>query len=346
MQVYLIHALGHSPKLSTLVSSPLLIAILELAAGCIVLIWAADRLVAGASSLSRRWGISPLIIGIGVIGFGTSAPEMLVSVMAALRGNPGLAVGNALGSNIANVGLILGLTAVIYPLSVARITFRRDLPVLFGVMTLTTVLMLDLFLGRIEAIVLLAGLVMVMVFLTRPVLMREIMAETVTTPAHPPPADAMSKRIAMIWTLTGLLLLPISAQILVNGAIGMATLVGVSDVVIGLTIVALGTSLPELAAAAASAIRREDDLTIGNILGSNLFNLLGVLGIAALITPMAIEPILLRRDIGAMFIITAALLVLAWRRSGPGQINRVAGGLLLGGYLLYQGLVIGQSLSS
>lgn len=325
-------------------SSPLLIALLELAAGCIVLIWAADRLVAGASSLSRRWGISPLIIGIGVIGFGTSAPEMLVSVMSAMRGNPGLAVGNALGSNIANVGLILGLTAVIYPLSVARSTFRRDLPLLFLVMALTTALLADLFLGRLEALVLLATLVMCMVFVV--LAMRRPGAETIMPMTEAIPDEAMSTRIALMWTLTGLVLLPISAQIFVNGAVDMATLLGVSDVVIGLTIVALGTSLPELAAAAASAIRRQDDLTIGNILGSNLFNLLGVLGIAALIAPMAIEPVLLQRDITAMFIITLALCVLAWRRTGNGHINRVSGGLLLSGYLLYQALIIGQSLTS
>ncbi len=306
--------------------------------------WAADRLVAGAASLSQRLGVSPLMIGIGIIGFGTSAPELLVSVMSALRGNPGLAVGNALGSNIANVGLILGLTALIYPLSVARSTFRRDLPLLFVVMALTTVLMADLFLGRIEALVLLATLAICMALLVAAIRRPEA-DQTLPIPKVDPTA-AMSTRIAILWTLTGLLLLPISAQIFVSGAIDIATLMGVSDVVIGLTIVALGTSLPELAAAAASAIRRQDDLTIGNILGSNLFNLLGVLGIAALITPMAIEPILLRRDITAMVVITLALCVLAWRRVGDGHINRVSGGLLLSGYLLYQALVIGQSLTS
>lgn len=325
-------------------SSPLLIALLQLAAGCIVLMWAADRLVAGAASLSQRWGVSPLLIGIGIIGFGTSAPELLVSVMSALHGNPGLAVGNALGSNMANVGLILGLTAVIYPLSVARSTFRLDLPLLFVVMALTTVLMADLFLGRIEALVLLATLAICMAIVVLTI--RRPRPDQIVLIPKVEPAAAMSTRIAMLWVGSGLVLLPISAQIFVSGAIDIAVLMGVSDVVIGLTIVALGTSLPELAAAAASALRRQDDLTIGNILGSNLFNLLGVLGIAALISPMAIEPILLRRDMAAMALITVALCVLAWRRVGDGHINRVSGAVLLSGYLLYQALVIGQALTS
>ena len=322
-------------------SSPVLVALFEVAAGCILLIWAADRLVAGAAALSQRLNVSPLVVGIGIIGFGTSAPELLVSVMSAWRGNPGLAVGNALGSNMANIGLILGLTALIYPLSVAQRTVRRDLPLLFAVMALTSVLMLDYFIGRFEAAVLLLTLMGVLTWLMRAELKHSNDASASPTPA----VAALSQRIALMWIATGLLLLPMSAHILVNGAITMATLLGISDVVIGLTIVAIGTSLPELAAAAASAWRREDNLTIGNIIGSNLFNLLGVLGVAALIAPMAIESTLLSRDMAAMFAITLLLLLVAGRRGRSGEITRVGGGLLLLSYLLYQTVVIGQAMA-
>lgn len=323
-------------------NSTLLVALLELIAGFILLIWAANKLITGASGLARNMGVSPLVVGLTIVGFGTSAPEMLVSAMASLRGNPSLAIGNAIGSNIANIGLILGLTAIIYPLRVERITLKREFSVLGLIMLLTLFLMWDLEFSRLDGIVLAAGLfslVVGMVWLG----MVKGDADPMTASLSEEVPDDLSTRSAVLWTVVGLVSLPLSAHILVNGAITMATIFGVSEAVIGLTIIAFGTSLPELAAAAACAMKKEDDLAIGNILGSNMFNLLGVLGIAALLHPMVIDPILLHRDLTVMFVITIALLLLCLRRSGPGLINRPSGLLLLAGFVTYQTILIKQT---
>ncbi len=317
----------------------LTIALLQLAAGFVLLIWAADRLVGGASALARNFGVPTLVVGLTIVGFGTSAPEMLVSAFASLRGNPSLAIGNAVGSNIANVGLILGLTALIYPLKVERITLKREFPVLGVIMLVTLALMWNLSFSRIDGLILIAGLALLVGGMVALGLTRGNKDPVTATLVEGVPQN-MATRTAVMWTVLGLALLPLSAHILVNGAVGLAMIVGVSDAVVGLTIVALGTSLPELAAAAACAFRKEDDLAIGNILGSNMFNLLGVLGIAALIHPMEIEAVLFNRDLLVMFAITILLFLLVWRRSGPGLINRPTAFLLFAGYIGYQSTVI------
>ncbi|QKK01994.1 MAG: calcium/sodium antiporter [Pseudomonadota bacterium] len=319
------------------------IALLQLAAGFVLLIWAADRLVTGASALARNIGVPTLIVGLTIVGFGTSAPEMLVSAMASLSGNPSLAVGNAIGSNIANIGLILGLTAIIYPLQVESITLRREIPVLSTIMLLTLLLMWDLELTRFDGIVLLGGLL---------ALVGGMVVLAIRTNGHDPLTETLAEEVpqdmatgpALAWTGIGLLVLPLSAHILVKGAVTLALIAGVSEAVIGLTVVALGTSLPELAAATACAIKKEDDLAIGNILGSNMFNLLGVLGIAAVLHPMQIESVLLHRDTSAMFLISLVLFLFVWRRHGPGQIARPAALLLFASYIGYQALVIFDAL--
>jgi len=319
------------------------IALLQLAAGFVLLIWAADRLVTGASALARNIGVPTLIVGLTIVGFGTSAPEMLVSAMASLSGNPSLAVGNAIGSNIANIGLILGLTAIIYPLQVESITLRREIPVLSTIMLLTLLLMWDLELTRFDGIVLLGGLL---------ALVGGMVVLAIRTNGHDPLTETLAEEVpqdmatgpALAWTGIGLLVLPLSAHILVKGAVTLALIAGVSEAVIGLTVVALGTSLPELAAATACAIKKEDDLAIGNILGSNMFNLLGVLGIAAVLHPMQIESVLLHRDTSAMFLISLVLFLFVWRRHGPGRIARPAALLLFASYIGYQALVIFDAL--
>lgn len=319
------------------------IALLQLLAGFVLLIWAADRLVSGASALARNFGVSTLIVGLTIVGFGTSAPEMIVSAIASLKGNPSLAIGNALGSNIANIGLILGLTALIYPLRVDSATFKREVPVLALIMLLALFLMWDLELSRLDGTVLIIGLFMLvgaMVLLGLKSGGQDPISAALAEEVPP----GMPMRAAVIWTVLGLILLPLSAQVLVTGAVTLALLVGVSEAVVGLTVVALGTSLPELAAAATSAYKREDDLAIGNILGSNMFNLLGVLGIAAVIEPMQIEPMLLNRDMLMMFAISILLLIMVWRRGGQGLITRPAALLLFAGYLGYQTLVISEAL--
>lgn len=326
-------------------STTLAIALLALIAGFILLIWAADRLISGASALARNFGVPPLIVGLTVVGFGTSAPELVVSAQASLGGYPALAIGNALGSNIANIGLILGLTALIYPLRVERITLKREFPVLGLIMLLTLAIMANLYMSRVDGLMLIGGLLLLiagMAWLS----MNSSEGDPVKDALADSLSDSMSTRKAALWTVVGLILLPLSAQILVKGAVTLATIAGVSEAVIGLTVVALGTSLPELAAAATSALKKEDDMAIGNILGSNMFNLLGVLGIAALVHPLVIEPILLHRDVTLMFIFTIVLFLLSWRRRGSGLINRPAALVLLSGYLAYQGVIISNSLGA
>ncbi|MCA1778741.1 MAG: calcium/sodium antiporter [Xanthomonadaceae bacterium] len=315
-------------------------ALIYLLIGFVLLVWSADRLVAGASALARNLGISALVVGVTIVGFGTSAPEMLVSALASLEGKPALAVGNALGSNIANIGLILGLTGIVYPMSVDRMSRRRELPFLAAVTLLTAVLMVDGALSRIDGVILASGLVLFLGFMI--VRGRNSVASDPSTQALINEISAdMPVRTAAVWTLIGLVALPVSAQILVTGAVGLANQMGVSEAVIGLTVVALGTSLPELAAAIASAVRKEDDLCIGNILGSNLFNLLGVLGLAALIHPMAIDPILIWRDLPVValtFLMLAAMAIFA------GRVGRIGAATLLTTYIVYQAAVVSYAL--
>ncbi|HKL53348.1 MAG TPA: calcium/sodium antiporter [Wenzhouxiangellaceae bacterium] len=318
----------------------LIASLVYLLVGFVLLVWSADRLVAGASALARNFGISALVVGVTIVGFGTSAPEMVVSALASLEGNPSLAVGNALGSNIANIGLILGLTCLVYPMSIDRSTCFREIPSLAAVTALTALLMIDGSLSRLDGMILAGGLALfigAMLYRGR----REVDLDPATRALVNEISQDMNNRAATAWTLVGLVVLPLSAQLLVTGAVGMATLLGVSEAVVGLTIVALGTSLPELAAAMASALRKEDDLCIGNILGSNLFNLLGVLGIAALIHPMAIESLLIVRDLP---VVAITFMMLAGMAVFGGRIGRVSAGVLLTTYIVYQFAVFQQAL--
>ena len=317
----------------------MLLAILQLISGFILLVWAADRLVAGASGLASNYGISPLIIGLTIIGFGTSAPEIVVSAVASLNGNPGLALGNALGSNITNIGLVVGITTLLYRLKVNSGTLRREAPVLMIIMILVAALMWDLELQQLDGFILLGGLITMIIWMVwlglrsnnDDALIQELEAEI--------PKDMPTKR-AIIWTLVGLIALPLSSNILITGAITIATIMQISDTIVGLTILALGTSLPELAACLAAAMKRQDELAIGNILGSNMFNLLGVLGVAASIQSITFDHIIFNRDVVIMFIITIALFALAIRPSGIKRINRIGGTLLLVGYLIYLAILI------
>ena len=312
----------------------MLTAVIQLVAGFLLMVWGADRLVAGASATARNLGVSPLVIGLTIIGFGTSAPELVVSAVATLQGNPGLAVGNALGSNIANMGLVLGATALIYPLRLESTALKREYPMLLLIMLVCFLMGLDGLYSTLEGWILLVSLLVVVIWiihigLRRPPsdpLAEEFEAEI---PKDTPP------KVALFWLIVGLIVLPVSSKFLVDGAITIAQVMGVTDVVIGLTIVALGTSLPELATAITAALRKEDDLAIGNIIGSNIFNLLGVLGIAAVLRPVEIYPIILARDFPAMFLITGVLYLLASDFRGPGRIGRRSGIILLTMFFSY-----------
>jgi cation:H+ antiporter len=316
----------------------MLIAIAQLAGGFILLVWGADRLVAGASALARNLGVSPLIIGLTIVAFGTSAPELVVSGVAAYRGNPGLAVGNAIGSNIANIGLILGLTAVVYPLRVESEMLKREYPLLMLIMIASFIMAGDLIYDRTEGTLLLTGLVALVIWMVRFGLRRGPDDPLAEEFAAEIPKD-MPTPWAVLWLLVGLVILPVSSKFLVEGAIFIARSLEVSEAVIGLTIMAFGTSLPELAAALTSALREEDDLAIGNVIGSNMFNILGVLGIAAVVRPVDIDFLMLKQDFPVMFVFTVLLFFMAYGLHGPGRISRRSGLLLLSMFLAYQVLV-------
>lgn len=316
----------------------MLIAIVQLAGGFVLLVWGADRLIAGASAIARNLGVSPLIIGLTIVALGTSAPELVVSAVAAYRGNPELAVGNAIGSNIANIGLILGVTALVYPLRVESETLKREYPLLMFVMVASFILAADLMYTRPEGWLMIVGLVGMLGWMVGLGLRRGPSDPLALEFEAEIPTD-MPTKAALIWLTVGGIVLPLSSSFLVEGAITVARALEVSEAVIGLTIVALGTSLPELAASVTSALRREDDLAIGNIIGSNMFNILGVLGVAATIKPVAVQPIMLRQDFPVMFIFTVLLFFMAYGFRGPGRIRRRSGALLLIMYIVYQVMV-------
>ncbi|MEE8339009.1 MAG: calcium/sodium antiporter [Xanthomonadales bacterium] len=316
----------------------MLIPTIQIIGGFVLLVWGADRLVAGASAAARNLGVSPLIIGLTIVAFGTSAPELVVSVIAALQGNPGLAVGNAIGSNIANIGLILGLTAIIYPLRVESEILKREYPLLMLIMIGSFIMAADLVYDRTEGWLMLTGLAALLIWMVRFGLRRGHEDPLAEDFAAEIPSD-MPMPVAVMWLLVGLVILPLSSHFLVAGAVSIAQSLAVSDAVIGLTIVAFGTSLPELAAALTSALRKEDDLAIGTIIGSNMFNILGVLGIAAVIKPVHIEQLMLKQDFPVMFLLTVLLFFMAYGIRGPGRISRKSGGLLLAIYGSYQVLV-------
>lgn len=305
--------------------------------GFALLIWSADRFIVGAAGLARHLGVSPLIIGLTIVGFGTSAPEMLVSAFAAWQGNPGLAVGNAVGSNIANIALILGATALVAPLTVRSRTLRRELPLLNLVMIFSLVLVIDGHLGRLDGALLLGGLVLLMGYLVRTGL-REGADPMAQEYAEEIPAE-LPAAWALFWLAAGLLLLLASSRLLVWGAVDIAQALGVSDLIIGLTIVAVGTSLPELAASVMSARKGEPDIAIGNVIGSNLFNTLGVLAVPGLIAPAALPGEVLTRDYPVVLGLTALLFAFAYGFRGPGRINRIEGAVLLACFLGYQFLL-------
>jgi cation:H+ antiporter len=315
-----------------------LIDFIQLIGGFLLLVWAADRLVAGASATARNLGVSPLIIGLVIVGFGTSAPELVVSAVATVRGNAGLAVGNAIGSNIANMGLILGFTAVIYPLRLESSTLKREYPLLLLIMLVSLFLAIDMQLTRIEGFVLLGCLFAMVAWLVRFGMQRPASDPFARELEAEIPTD-IPTRVAVFWLLISMVALPASSHFLVEGAVGIAKTLDVSDTVIGLTIVAFGTSLPELATAITSAFRKEDDLAIGNIIGSNMFNLLGVLGIAAALKPVEVQSMILTRDFPVMFLLTGLMFLLASDFRGPGRIGRTAGALLLAIFVGYQAMV-------
>ncbi|MEX2500679.1 MAG: calcium/sodium antiporter [Wenzhouxiangellaceae bacterium] len=314
-------------------------ATLAVVSGLVLLLWSADRFVEGAASVARHFGMSPLLIGMVIVGFGTSAPEMLVSALASMQGNPGIALGNAYGSNITNIALILGVTALISPIAVHSSVLRKELPVLLAVTGIAAWQLMDGQITRTEGFVLL-GLFAI--------LMTWSIWQGTRTPDDNMGAEfeqelverAMPPARAAIWLVVGLAVLVASSRLLVWGAVEIAQEFGVSDLVIGLTVVAAGTSLPELASSLIAARKGEHDIALGNIVGSNLFNTLAVVGIAGSIHPMGVEPAVLSRDLPVMAALTVSLFIFGYGWRGKGRINRIEGGLLLTAYIAYTGYLV------
>jgi cation:H+ antiporter len=278
-----------------------------------------------------------------VVALATSAPEILVSVVAAIDDQPGLAYGNAIGSNIVNIGLVLGLTAMIRPIKLESATLRREMPALLAVSLLTVSLFLDTYLSRIDGIVMLTGLVIVMVWLTR-VGLRSAANDPIKIDYEAEIPSDVTMPMAVVWLGIGLAILLVGAKILVYGAVGIAEMLGVSEVVIGVTIVAFGTSLPELAVSLASALKGEYGLAIGNIVGSNIFNLLAVIGVAATVAPSALAPSVLSLHIFVMVAFTLVLFAMTYDYDGKAELSRLEGAALLIAYLAYDGYVIAQNI--
>ena len=312
-------------------------------AGLVLLILGAERFVHGAAATARNFGIAPLLIGLTVVAFATSAPEVLVSVVAASRGEPGLAIGNAIGSNIVNIGLVLGMTAIVRPIKLESATLRREMPALLAVTLLTVSLFLDARLTNIDGYVMLTGLVIVMIWLAR-LGSRSAANDPIKKDFEAEIPDDVSMKSAVLWVVVGLGTLLLGAEWLVTGAIGIAHTLGVSEVVIGVTIVAFGTSLPELAVSLISVLKGEYGLAIGNIVGSNIFNLLAVIGIAAAIEPMTLHPSVLSLHIFVMVAFTLVLFAMTYDYDGKARLSRLEGVALLAAFIAYDSYVIMQNI--
>jgi cation:H+ antiporter len=306
--------------------------------GLAVLSWSADRFVYGASALAKNIGVSPMMIGLTIVAMGSSAPEIVVSVTASLSGSPDTAVGNAIGSNITNIALVLGITALIKPLQVSSGTLKREFPLLFAMCLLAVYVLHDQMLTFHEGafligmfFVVLAGMGWLSVYVEKGDKLADDNESEIPT--------GVSTSVAVLWVLVGLVMLPLSAHFLVESAVFIAKYFGISDLVIGLTIIALGTSLPELAACIAGVLKGEDDLAMGNIIGSNIFNILAVLGMPGLIAPGLIDPAAATRDMYVMLGLTVMLLVFSFNFVGTRRINRVEASILLASFIGYQFLL-------
>lgn len=313
----------------------MLIAALSILIGFILLVWSADKFVDGAAATARHAGMPSLLIGMIIVGFGTSAPEMVVSAMAALDGNPNLALGNALGSNIVNIGLVLGATALVAPIMVHSNIIRKEMPILLLITLAFGAILLDSNISYLESLLLLGGFFALIgwsvfsALKTRKDTLKDDMEKELQ-------AHEMTLSRAIVWLVVGLVLLILSSRILVWGAVNIANSLGISDLIIGLTIVAIGTSLPELAASVMAAKKGEHDIAIGNVVGSNMFNILAVVGIAGVITPISnLDAQVLTRDWTTMIGLTIALFVMAYGFSKQGKIGRVKGIFLLTSYIAY-----------
>ncbi|MCA1989991.1 MAG: calcium/sodium antiporter [Desulfarculus sp.] len=316
------------------------LAFLAVVLGLALLVWSADRFVEGAACTARYFGMSSLLIGMVIVGFGTSAPELAVSALAASQGNPGIALGNAYGSNITNIALILGITALISPIGVHSQVVRRELPILAVVTALAAWQIWDQEITRLDAVVMLCvfGGLMAWTIWQGQQNRADALGEEIEDELQ---VHVMPIKFAIAWLVVGLAFLIASSRLLVWGAVQIATGFGVSDLVIGLTVVAVGTSLPELASSIIAARKGEHDIALGNVIGSNLFNTLAVVGLAGVIHPMKLGQEIILRDLPVMAALTLSLFIFGYGFRGPGRINRFEGLLLLACYIGYTAYLVG-----
>jgi len=312
----------------------MLLAMALLIIGLLLVVYSADRLVFAASILCRSVGIPPLIIGMTVVTIGTSLPEIIVSMAASLHGQMDLAIGTALGSNIVNILLILGLAALFHPFTVHSDILRREIPLMLIVSALAGVVLYDGQLSRADGLFLLLLAVLWLVFIVKigrqgnDSLTREQLAEL-------PREGSLS--VAFLWLGVALIVMPMATRMVIDNATVLANVLGMSELTIGLTVIAIGTSLPELATAIAGARKGEDDIAIGNIIGSSIINIAIVLGLPALIVPGSFNPLAFTRDYGVMLVVSVIFALLCWRRQR--QTGRGAGVLLLGGFIIWMAML-------
>ncbi len=309
-------------------------AVALLIVGLVLLVWSADKLVFGYAAIARNVGISPLVIGMTILAMGSSAPEMMVSATAAWDGKTDTAVGNVLGSNIANIALILGITAMIKPLSISSGVLRRELPLMIAVTLLAGALLWNNHLGFYEGIllfVLFASFLFAMLQISRK---EQKSGDVLLDEQESEIPEGVSNSKAAMWVVLGLVLLPLAASILVDNAVIIAKFFGMSDLVIGLTIIAIGTSLPELAASLAGVLKGEDDMAVGNIIGSNVFNILAVMGIPGIINPSMLSEYAMGRDFWVMLGVSLLLVVMCLGKSR--SVNRLEGAILFICFIGYQ----------
>jgi cation:H+ antiporter len=312
----------------------IIIALVVILISLALLSWSADRFIMGASAVAQQLGASPLVIGLTIVAFGTSAPEMVVSALAALNQAPGLAIGNAIGSNITNIGLVLGFTALFAPLSIHSALIKREIPLLILISLLAGFLLLNGYLSRLDGIILIVSLGLFIAYLALVKQKEPLLNERSETEVK------ITASKAWFSLIIGLILLLVSSRALVWSGVNLATAFGVSDLIIGLTIVAIGTSLPELAATLASALKKQTDMAIGTVIGSNIFNLLGVLALPGLLAPGPLEANVAQRDMPTMLGFTLVFGLMAWFAYKGRGIGRLFGALLVSGYLIYMGWLI------
>ncbi len=318
----------------------MLLSIFGLIVGLIALAWSADRFVTYAAITANNFGVSRMIIGLTVVSVGTSAPEIFVGVIASIDGSPTLAIGNAIGSNIANIGLVLGITALITPLPFPGAILKREVPWLIVTTLLALVCLANLYLSSIDGIMLLCGLGLILYKLANPGKQAGVTAPSYENELDDLPTLSTSSGLWRL--LVSLVLLLAAAEILTKSAVFIAYQLGVSEIIVGLTIIAIGTSLPELAASVTAAKKGQSDMAIGNVVGSNILNILAVLAVPALIHPINIDAIVILRDYVTMLVLTVILVFFAYAVGSQKKITRLEGCILLAAWVGYNSVLYHQ----